>query len=300
MIRIFSKALLMIALSIVFLQPAQSQQGNNTGGNTGGTTDGSSTGSSASGAGAPSLGLDIDTNVISIDSDTASGGAFIGRSDGSYFVGREYGLTPTAETVGATSSQTATSSSRSSTRSSTRSSSRTSSGRSSTSSSRNSQGASSSGRLISRPLASLAAEEESFVLDRTTSRAVAFQTTLQRRLEKYSITQQHPVPVSVEWVPSATGLTVSLSGVVKSPKDRNLLEQLVLLEPGVQAVRNNIVVQSEQTMPQHWDLQPVRPLPSKFPQRSDRLTTAPQWHSAPLPPPQPDPAAPTSVDTKRE
>ncbi len=219
--------------------------GGNSGDNSGRGTGGSSSTGGGSGPGdlgASMEGSNFQTGFDGIDSDTSANGSFIGRGDGSAFIGRDVGTSATG--ARGIPGRTTT---RSSTR---RSSSR--SGASRTGSSRSSYGGSSvagvssSGRTVSRPGASFDTNEnEEFSLEYETGMASAFQS----RIARFSTLSRHPVPVSAALAPHVEGWSATLSGTVKTPGERLVMEQLALLEPGVQEVRNDILVHSELAQP---------------------------------------------------
>ena len=209
--------------------------GNSGSGSSGSGSSSSGSSGNSSGSSSGNAGTQFDSQLGTITREDYDG-SFIGRGDGS-FVGR--GGTSTTSSRSGLSGRTTQSSTR---RTSSRTSSRTTGSRSSM------MGTSGMGNNQNTVRAATAVNAESQL--ELAGKSALIPVELQSRVSRISQLQKHPVPVSVELQPDAAGWTANLKGVVATPQQRRLLEQLARLEPGVQSVRNEIVVHTELAQPQ--------------------------------------------------
>ena len=225
--RLFLLVLLTALVGFVFTAPLSAQ--------TGGSGTGSGSGSGGMGSGSSSSGS-IGTGSQFQSSTTApefegfqgveANSSFVGVNSGVPFVGRE-------EVFGTSSSSTRTSNVRSMT-SNTR---RTTTTRRSTSSRSMSSGRSGS-TSGSREVRAETMTDFAFSPMEVNGREAAFRTRLGRMPNFRVIPEQ--VEIKVGQTPAGTVAT--LIGNVPTERDRRLVQQLVLLEPGIDRVENNLVI----------------------------------------------------------
>ncbi|MDR2441186.1 MAG: hypothetical protein LBE12_17635 [Planctomycetaceae bacterium] len=194
--------------------------------NSSGSSNSSSSGSS-SGSTSSDLGSTIETPAFQGFQDTTSQ-TFIGRDSSVPFIGREEAF---SDRQTSTNNKRTTTTATSSTRRTT--SSRTSS-RSMTSRSASGQNSSSSGRTVR----AVTQAEVAFSPMEVNHRTTEFQTRITRLPNLHILPEQ----ISVKQESTPQGNIATLTGTVSSERERKIMKQLLLLEPGIDKVENKLII----------------------------------------------------------